>query len=268
MKELALKPRQLSDCRKKIVHGIRTAVNEAKAKGVVLGLSGGVDSSTVAKLASEAVKDVYALMLPEKEVNDTRDLKDAVNLVEQLKIKYSLVEIDEIVDVISEKFPWGNHNLSGKKKAFANIKPRIRMIYNYLVSNLDQRLVLGTANKTELLLGYFTKYGDGACDLEPIGGLYKTQVIQLAKHLGIPDHIICKTPTAGLWKGQTDESELGMKYPEIDAILNNLVDNNLSIEETASETGIGKKEVERIAAKIVETEHKRQMPRIIKVSLN
>jgi NAD+ synthase len=265
MRELLLSARQLSECRGKIVHGIREAVNSARAKGVVFGMSGGVDSSLIAKLASEAVKDVHALMLPEAGVSDPRDLSDAVKLAEHLKINYSIIEIDKVIGAVSEEFPWREHNLGFKKKAFANIKPRVRMVYNYIVANLDGRLVLGTTNKTEFFLGYFTKHGDGACDLEPIGGLYKTQVIQLARHLGIPDSIVNKTPTAGLWKGQTDESEIGMKYSEMDAILHNLVDLNLSIDEAARRTGLGKGNVEKIANKMSESKHKRQIPRVIEV---
>jgi len=265
VKKLSLSPNQLQDCRKKIVHGIRDAVGLAKARGVVLGMSGGVDSSVTAKLAAEAVKDVYALMLPERGVNDPKDLKDAVRLAEQLGIRHTVIEINEALNAISEHFPWESFNTSYKKKAVANIRPRIRMIYNYLTANLDGRLVLGTSNKTELLLGYFTKYGDGGCDLEPIGGLYKTQVLQLAKYIGIPDCIACKTPTAGLWKGQTDESEIGMKYSEIDAILHSLVDCGLSIDETAKKTGLKKAMVESIADKMAGTQHKRCMPGIIEV---
>jgi NAD+ synthase len=167
------------------------------------------------------------------------------------------------LSAVSEHFPWECFSTSGKKKAVANIKSRVRMVYNYLTANLDNRLVLGTSNKTELLLGYFTKHGDGACDLEVIGGLYKTQVLQLAKYLGIPDSIVCKVPSAGLWKGQTDESEIGMKYSEMDAILCNLVDCELSIEETAKKTGLREAVVEKIADKIAETQHKRRMPEII-----
>jgi len=263
VKELVLSQKQLQVCRKKIVHGIRSAVGLAKAKGVVVGMSGGVDSSVVAKLAAESVKDVHALMLPEVEVNDPKDLKDAVKLAEQIGVKYNVVEINEALNAVSESFPWSDFNISSKKRAFANIKPRLRMVYNYMVSNLDNRIVLGTTNKTELLLGYFTKYGDGGCDFEPLGGLYKTQVIQLARHLGIPDCIACKTPTAGLWKGQTDESEIGMKYSEMDAILYCLIDCNMSPEKAVKKTNLNKVMVEKMANIVAETQHKRHMPGII-----
>lgn len=265
MKELQLNAKQLTACRKKIVQGIRNTMNAAKAKGVVVGLSGGVDSSTVAKLATEAVKDVYGLMLPEKQVNDPRDLKDAERLAEQLGIDYSVIEIDEIVNAISEKFHWESHNTRGKKKAIANIKPRVRMTCLYLAANLDYRLVLGTGNKTELLLGYFTKHGDGACDLLPIGDLYKTQLAQLARHIGVPDAIVDKVPSAGLWKGQTDEAEIGLKYSELDSILSYLVEHNLSIDDTVKKTGLDKNKVEGIASRVVVNEHKRNMPATIKI---
>jgi NAD+ synthase len=204
-------------------------------------------------------------MLPETEVNNPKDLEDSIRLAEQLKIKHYVIEIDEALKTISRKFPWDSYPAICERKSNANIKPRIRMIYEYLAANLDSRLVLGTSNKTELLLGYFTKHGDGACDLEPIGGLYKTQVKQLAGHLKIPDSIINKIPTAGLWKGQTDESEIGMKYSDIDAILYNLVDCDNSIAKTARNTGLSMSKVEKIAGKIMESEHKRKMPAVVEI---
>jgi len=260
MRELSLSSRQLSACRKKIVDGIRDAVKAAKAAGVVVGLSGGIDSSTLAKLASEAVKDVHALMLPEKSVNDPADLRDSIALARKLKIKYSVIEIDNAVASIAGSFPWAGHSPRNRKKAEANIKPRVRMLYGYLMANLDGRLVLGTTNKTELLLGYYTKHGDGACDLEPLASLYKTQVKQLARHIGLPENILKKTPSAGLWRGQTDEAEIGMTYSEMDAILNCLVDKKMSTAQAASETGISPSKVRSIASLMAASEHKRCMP--------
>ena len=140
------------------------------------------------------------------------------------------------------------------------------MVLNYLVANLEHRLVLGTGNRTELLTGYFTKYGDGAVDVLPIGGLYKTQVFQLARYLGIPKPIISKPPSAGLWRGQTDEGELGFSYELLDRILFQLVNEKHTVGETATLLNMETSRVQEVRSKVLGSRHKRQSPRVAAIN--
>lgn len=232
------------------------------AKGFVLGLSGGIDSAVVMRLASRAVgpDKVLAIMMPEAD-SDPTDLEDAKTMAELDKVRAKVVPITPAVAAFKEM-------LGGKadRLAMANIKARCRMIVLYQHAAAEGRLVLGTGNKTELLVGYFTKHGDGAADLEPIGDLYKTEVRELAKGMGIPERICAKAPSAGLWKGQTDEGELGITYERLDAILH-------GIEMGFPEDAIAKRadttvdEVERISEKIRLTSHKRKFPPAAKIGL-
>jgi NAD+ synthase len=137
---------------------------------------------------------------------------------------------------------------------------RVRAVCNYYLANRANRLVLGTGNRTEALVGYFTKYGDGAVDCHPIGNLYKLQVRQLARHVGVPDDLVDKTPTAGMWVGQTDEEELGIGYDVLDAILALRIDGPLSQTATARELGIDEGTVEHVEGLVARSEHKRHTP--------
>jgi NAD+ synthase len=261
MEKLVLSPKDSKKIRSEIKAGIRRKVREAGAKGVVVGLSGGIDSSLVAILAKEAGVDVYGLVLPESASSGGSDASDAVNLAEKFKIKYGSLELDRVLTSIRNDFQWSGFKRN-RMKSWGNVKARVRMTLLYLTANLDKRIVLGTGNRTELMLGYFTKYGDGGVDYLPIGGLYKTQVRQLAKYAGVPEAICRKTPTAGLWPGQTDEGELGLKYRQIDEILHSLLDQKLSVKETARKTKLPESAVRKIKRKIAESSHKRTMPEI------
>ncbi|MDD5111476.1 MAG: NAD+ synthase [Candidatus Altiarchaeota archaeon] len=265
MEPLVLGSKRLAACRKRIASGIRGCVRKAHAKGVVVGMSGGVDSSVVAKIASESGVNVHAMMLPDDKACDPHGLEDAIFLAKELGIRHEVVPISPIVAAVEKSFPFLAHAKSNFRTARANIRPRARMLHLYLAANLDGRLVLGTTNKTELLLGYYTKHGDGACDLEPIGGLYKTQVCQLARHMGLPESLCGKTPTAGLWKGQTDEGEIGMSYREMDSILYSMVDCGRSPSETSKLSGISRRKVDSIAMRMAATAHKRAMPWVIRL---
>jgi len=266
MKKIELTKEKLEYCKKKIENGIKDIVKESNSKGVVVALSGGLDSAVVLKLASGVV-DTYALIMPEMGVNEPTDIKDAEDLANSLGVKYSIIEISDVINSIRKAFPWVKFEERDRKISDANIKPRTRMIFNYLIANLDKRIVLGTGNRTELLLGYVTKYGDSACDFEPIGDLYKTQVIQLARYLELPEKIIEKIPSAGLWKGQTDEGELGAIYRDIDRILYLIVDRDYSTDETAHELDLNIELVSNIHSRIKASEHKRVMPEIVKLNL-
>jgi len=193
----------------KIAKWIKNRVEEAKAEGVVVGLSGGVDSSVVAILAKKAMGDnVLGVIMPCHSAHI--DERYAYLVANKLNIKTEKVDLGSVYDDFLRILP------SGKEIALANLKPRLRMITLYYFANNLNYLVAGTGNRSEITVGYFTKYGDGGVDILPIGGLLKTQVRRLARELGVPEEIIKRVPSAGLWKGQTDERELGLRYEDLD----------------------------------------------------
>jgi len=198
---------------KKLVNWIKKTVAKSKAKGIVIGVSGGIDSAVVAALCKKALGEnrVLALILPCH--SHKKDLSHAKLFINWLGIPQKQVQLTKTYDALLKTLPKGN------KLAKSNLKPRLRMLALYYFANTRNYLVAGTGNKSELTVGYFTKYGDGGVDILPIGRLLKCQVYKLAKELSIPDEIILKTPTAGLWPGQTDEGEMGITYKELDKIL-------------------------------------------------
>lgn len=232
------------------------------AKGFVLGLSGGIDSAVVLRLCARAVgKDkVLVVMMPESD-SPKDDLEDAKALSHLEGVRSELVDITGAVE--------SYRKLLGRdidRRSLANIKARCRMIVLYHFANTEGRLVVGTGNKTELLVGYFTKFGDGGADMEPIGDLYKTEVRQLAASMGIPDRVVRKAPSAGLWKGQTDEGEMGITYDRLDAILFGL-EQGLDEKVIADRAETSVKEVERIVGTVRMSSHKRKFPPAPKIGL-
>ncbi len=217
-----------------------------------MGLSGGVDSCLVAALSKEAVgKDrLLALILPCH--SQKQDLADAKIFAKQFAIKTKIIDLSNTYDTLLKILPVAG-NL-----AKANIKPRLRMLVLYYFANKLNYLVCGTGNKSEFRIGYFTKHGDGATDILPIGSILKQQVRQLARELGIPKHIITKPPSAGLWPGQTDEGEMGISYPELDDILERLEKKKKQI--------LAKGKIGKVKEMIKRSEHKRQGPRICYIS--
>jgi len=228
------------------------------AAGAVIGISGGVDSAVVAALCVRAIgkERVLGMMLPEKE-----PLPEAVEAVEWLGIGCRVEPIGELVKAAVDAGP---ERLS--RECAGNIKARLRMMLLYAEANQNGRLVAGTSNKSELLTGYFTKFGDGGADFLPIGDLYKTQVRQLASELGVPEKIRRLAPTAGLYPGQTDEGELGIKYDRLDRILLGL-ELRLEPSQIARRAAVPLSEVERISARIQATVHKRALPPIPKIGI-
>lgn len=228
-------------------------------KGII-GLSGGLDSSTCACLATRALgpKNVLALILPYKNTF-SQDVRDARSLVRRLGVRSRLIDIVPMVDAYFSRYPTRNRVLMGNKMA----RERMSILYDF--SARERALILGTSNKTELLLGYGTIHGDMACAINPLGDLYKTQVRQLAEYLDVPASIRAKTPTAGLWPGQTDEGEIGLPYAEIDRILYELVDRRQSPAAVIS-LGFSPSAVEKIVSLIRNSEFKRKMPPIAKIS--
>jgi len=194
----------------KLVEWLKNYVKNAGASGAVFGMSGGVDSSVVSVLCKKAFGDnVLGLIMPCH--SDKNDELDAKLVAEKFDIKYKVVTLDSVYDeflkVVDE---------TEDKLVKANIKPRLRMTTLYYYAGLNNYLVVGAENKSDLVVGYFTKHGDSGADLMPIANLVKSQVRMLASYLGIPQKIIDKAPSAGLWSGQTDESEMGITYEELD----------------------------------------------------
>jgi NAD+ synthase len=191
---------------------IRIQVKRAQKKGIVVGLSGGIDSSVVAALAKQALgNDVLGLILPCQ--SSGRDEKLALKFAQKFKIRVKKVDLTAIFNQLS------GIDRHANILAKANLKPRLRMLTLYYFANAWDYLVAGTGNKSELMIGYFTKYGDGGCDILPLGGLLKTEVRSLARALKIPAEIIRRPPSAGLWQGQTDEAEINLSYEDLDACL-------------------------------------------------
>lgn len=196
-----------------IIAWIKEKTVSCGASGLVFGLSGGLDSCVVAVLARKALgkKNVLALCLPCH--SQDQDLVDALTLAKEFDIRTETIDLTDAYESLTGVLP------PADRMACANIRPRLRMTVLYYFAKKFNYLVCGTSNKTELMSGYFTKFGDGGSDLLPLGALYKTQVRELARELKIPEHFIAKPPTAGLWPGQTDEDEMGITYPELDDIL-------------------------------------------------
>lgn len=236
---------------KKIVNWIRERIKEAGAKGIVMGLSGGVDSSCVAALAKAAVgrKNLLALILPCH--SQLEDLEDANMVAGKLSIKTKTIDLAKIYDDLMKLLPKAN------RLTQANLKPRLRMAILYYFANNLNYLVCGTGNKSELMVGYFTKHGDGATDILPLGDLLKRDVRRLAEELEIPLYIINKLPTAGLWPGQTDEGEMGMTYPQLDDILERIEEKRKQVLST--------NKVNKVKRMIKSSEHKRRGPKICQI---
>jgi len=241
---------------------IKTYVKNSGCKSVVIGLSGGVDSAVVALLCKDVLGKKYTkcVFLPD-DTTPKLDFKHQELLVKKFDLLCEKKDITPIVQQISR-----HCIVKPDRYALANIKARARMILLFEYANMARSLVCGTSNKSEILIGYFTKYGDGGVDIQPIGDLYKTQVLELAKYLKIPKEIISKPPTAGLWHGQTDEQELKLNYGELDRILLGL-ERKMDIKDIAKGAGVKKSEVERIKKMRVKSQHKRRTPLIPKVGL-
>ncbi|NYT00106.1 MAG: NAD+ synthase [Methanocellales archaeon] len=252
---------------KKITDFIRTNVEKANATGAVLGLSGGVDSSLTAFLSVQALgsENVLGILLPENSITMEDDVEDALRIVKKLGIDHKIVEISGIIDVFAYNIPNYNHNA---RVCNGNLKARTRMCILYYYANLLNRLVIGTCNRTEILLGYGTKYGDAGADMLPLGDLYKTQVKELAAYIEVPEQIIQKTPSAGLWVGQTDEKDFGISYELVDAILKKRIDEGKRYIEIKKELGLSSETIKRILKRIEENKHKREAAPIPKVWFN
>lgn len=257
--DISIDPKEISIIIKDF---IKTYVKNSGAKGVVLGLSGGVDSAVTAILCKESIgkKNVKCLFLPD-ESTPKDDYKHNELIVKKFEILSEKKDISNIVKVFKN-----NSLIKPDKYALANIKARIRMILLFEYANMTSSLVCGTSNKSEILVGYFTKYGDGGVDIMPLGDVYKTQVWELAKFLKIPKEIISKPPTAGLWHGQTDEGELKLSYNQLDVILAGL-EKKIDIDDVSRNADVKKSEVLRIKNMRIKSQHKSRTALIPKVGI-
>jgi len=241
---------------------METYVKNAHSDSVVLGLSGGVDSAVAAVLCQKVFgkKRTHCLFLPD-ETTPEKDRHDVAVLAKDFDLT---VEEQDITDIVND-FLYQTQS-SKDKLVKANVKARLRMVMLYAYANKTKSLVCGTSNKSELLIGYFTKYGDGGVDFMPLGDLYKTQLWQIARTLQLPKCMIEKPPTAGLWKGQTDEKELNMTYDTLDQILAGL-ELKMDVADIARTINIDVEDVRRIHDMRVCSQHKRNMPLIPKIGL-
>ena len=246
--------------RKILVGFIQNEVRKVGFERVVLGLSGGVDSSLVATLAAQALgpKNVLGVIMPYR-TSDPKSMSDALQVVRQLGIEHLEVDITPQIDAYFARFPDADPRRRGNKMA------RERKSIEYDQSSAFRALVIGTSNKTELLLGYGTIYGDMASAINPIGDLYKTQVWQLADAVGVPTAIVQKAPSADLWSGQSDETELGFQYRMIDQLLYYLVDRRYSVDELKGQ-GFDQAFITEIVRRVRENQYKRRLPLIAKLS--
>jgi len=234
--------------RQRMVDWIRGKVNQAKARGLVLGLSGGLDSALVAAICVQALgsSNVLALLLPCESKN--QDLADAQKVAKKFKLRTELIDLTQVFQKLKTILP------PADKLALANLKARLRMLTLYYHANQLNYLVVGTGNKCELKVGYFTKYGDGGVDILPLGDLLKSEIKSLAELVGVPDHIVNKVPSAGLWPGQTDEGEMGITYAELEDFLS-------EYEKGKSPKG---EKAQKIQSMMEKAKHKLSLPEIFK----
>jgi len=241
---------------------IKDYVKKTKAKGAVVNLSGGIDSSTTVALTSLALggDKVLALSLPEKETYNPVDQEHSKMLAKKFGFNLEIIDITNILAAYYRLIPAFDPD---NKLSKGNIKARARMICLYYYANSQNRIVVGSSDKSETMMGYFTKWGDIAADISPLMDLYKTQVRQLAAYIGVPAEIIAKPPTPQLWPGQLAEKELGIKYETLDLILLGL-ENFLAPEEIAAQVKMPLKLVTSIKTRWLSKEHKRRPPLTMK----
>jgi NAD+ synthase len=247
----------LPEVERRIKRFIADYVEKTRTKGVTLGMSGGIDSCTVAALSAKAIGGdrVLGLLLPERETRNRKDMQHAKLVAKRFKIKTEIINITPTLRSFYSSIPIFH---SAKRVSKGNIKARTRMIYIYYYANELNMLVCGSSDKSETMMGYFTKWGDVGGDIHPIMDLYKTQVRELALFIDIPRDIVYKPPTPALWPNQLAEDELGMKYEQLDLILYGL-ERFMSPYDIASQLQIDTRVIDKIKSRWLLAEHKRRM---------
>lgn len=243
---------------------LRTHREKTGARLFVVGLSGGLDSSVTVTLCALAVGggNVLGVSMPENETRNEQNLQDAKSVAKKFGVRFMLLDITKLVETATQSL--GVPTGQGKIVPYGNIKARLRAMVLYYLANTKNGLVVGTGDKSEIMLGYFTKYGDGACDTQPLADLYKTTVRDLAKHLRLPPRIYSKPASPELWAGQTSEKELGLAYDKLDLILWGL-ERWMKPEEIVEETGLSLKAVRDVRDRWLASEHKRRPPLTLKM---
>lgn len=254
----------ISKAKDSIVGFIREKTKEAGIKGAVIGISGGIDSALTAYLTVEALgkENVLGIHMPELSLTPAEDVLDASEVASRLGIEFKTVNISEILSAYLNTIP---ESSASRSHANGNLKARIRMSVLYYYANMMSGMVMGTGNKTEILLGYFTKYGDGGVDIEPIGDLYKTEVKEMSALMGVPKEIITKAPSARLWADQTDEDELGITYELLDRFLVLLLEGE-SPEIAQNTLGLTVTQRDSVLKRISVNLHKQKAPAIAELN--
>jgi len=246
-----IKNQDYSSITKTIEEFLSYQIEKNHAKGVILGLSGGIDSAVLAYICKRKLKEkTLAIIMPDTSITPKTETEDALKMIALTGIKHKLIDIKPIVTEYTMY-------LEPNEKSRGNLRARIRTNILYYYANAKNYLVLGSSDKSEYLIGYFTKFGDGGADLTPIISLYKLQVREIAKYLGVPDNIISKKSSPHLWKEHEAEEELGATYEEIDSILHCLFNKKLSVDETVKITQIEKSIVGKVHELNINSEHKR-----------
>ena len=251
--------RPYSSIKERIQDKMQKRIIEIGSKGVIFGLSGGIDSAVIASLSkgvetsNPSIYQATAIIMPDSKISPEDETNDALKIVDSLNLNYKLIDINQIHKEYYKV-------LEPEDRALGNLRARIRKNILYYYANSKNLTVLGSSDKSEHLIGYFTKFGDGAADVLPIVSLYKTQVRELARFLGIPDHIIQKKSSPNLWPNHVAESEIGSTYEEIDCILYCILDKKMSVDETINQTKIKEETVEKIYQLYKKSEHKRITP--------
>jgi len=229
-------------------------IEKNHAKGIILGLSGGIDSAVLSYICKRKLKDkTLALIMPDTTITPESETEDALKMIALTGIEYKLIDIKPIINEYTI-------HIEPNEKSSGNLRARVRTNILYYYANSKNYLVLGSSDKSEYMIGYFTKFGDGASDITPIISLYKLQVREIAKYLGVPKNVISKKSSPHLWKEHEAEKELGIPYEKIDSILYCLLDKKLTIDETEKITQIDKSDIKKINQLMINSEHKRSLP--------
>lgn len=250
-----IKNQDYESIKKGIAQFLLGELTSSHANGLVLGLSGGIDSAVVAAICSNFLREkTLAILMPDSEITPSQETEDAIFLAERFGLKY------KIIDIRSIHYEFNKH-LEPNKWALGNLRARIRANILYYHANVTTSLVLGSSDKSEFLIGYFTKYGDGSSDLQPIVSLYKTQIREFARHLGVPAKIIQKKSSPHLWSNHIAEDELGATYEEIDVILYCMMEKKMPPDEILNIVGVRAHVFDKINTLYKNSEHKRVLAR-------
>lgn len=244
---------------KVLLNFIKETVHKNGFQNAIVGVSGGIDSAVVLALLQRALgsEHTFALLMPYK-LSSEDSLQDGKDICDQLRVPYEVIDISPSVDGYFHRFPTEEKVLIGNKCA----RERMSILYDF--SSRHKALVAGTSNKSELLIGYSTLFGDSAAAFLPLGDLYKTQVFVLARHLNIPEKIIARKPSADLWPDQTDEGEIGITYKELDEILYRWVDLRMKPWEI-EKAGYSRQTIDRVKSMIMRSQYKRTLPQVCKL---